>query len=82
MNRARNLTHAAVCAALILVTGWMVNQPPVTRQMAAHPDSRFAVLGLILTLGLIALVSVAHAFKPKAKKKSPGSSYVTANRGR
>jgi hypothetical protein len=76
----RNLTHAAVCAALILVTGWVVNQPSVVRQMAAHPGSRFAVLGLIVTLALIAVVSVASAFRPKKKKSSPGSSYATANR--
>lgn len=73
----RNLAHALVSAALILIVGWMTVQPSIHHQLAGSQGARYAVLGLIVVLALITAVSVVGAFRPK-RKPSPRPSFTPA----
>ena len=78
----RNLAHALVSAALVLVVGWMTAQPSIHRQLAASQNARYAVGSLIVVLALFTLVSVVRAFRPKQKASPRTSSPYAAPSGR
>jgi len=79
----RNLGHALASTALILVVGWMTVQPSIHRQLAGSQGARYAVLGLVVVLALIAVVSVVRAFMPKKAPPRSGFTYAApVKRGR
>jgi uncharacterized membrane protein len=66
----KNLRHAAMGVAAILLTGWLLAQPSIQRSMSHAKYGHVAAWGILAGLALIVVLSVVAAVKHR-KPEAP-----------
>jgi hypothetical protein len=75
----RNLRHAAIGVAAIIVTGWLLAQPSIQKSMYHSKYGHIAALGFLAALALIVVLSLFRAAKSR-KPEAPKHAYPFAAR--